>query len=111
MIIDNLDIRDVAIGSDKTNTELIVDADRVLALAVPFERFKQHAPACKVGQSTSRIQRIKSSHGYPLDVAKSTAMLSPEDLLGFTATERTNQQGLFVQRNTLYLKRERWPKR
>jgi hypothetical protein len=95
MIIDNLDIRDVAIGSDKTNTELIVDADRVLALAVPFERFKQHAPACKVGQSTSRIQRIKSSHGYPLDVAKSTA----------------NQQGLFVQRNTLYLKRERWPKR
>jgi hypothetical protein len=92
MVIDNLDIRDVAIGPDKADTELIVDADRVLTLTVPFERFERHAAAGEVGQFTGRIQQIKSSHGYPLDIAKSAAMLSPEDLLGFTATERNNQQ-------------------
>lgn len=43
MVIDNLDIRDVAIGPDKADTELIVDTDRVLALTVPFERFERQS--------------------------------------------------------------------
>ena len=56
MVIDNPDIRGVAIGPDKAATELIVDPDRVLALTVPFEQFDRHAATSKIRQLSGCIE-------------------------------------------------------
>jgi hypothetical protein len=93
VIIDNLYIAGVSVQPYKAQSELEVDPDRVLALAVAGERLKRITDACQVAEHLRRMKHYQFSERDALDRTELPAVLFIEDLFGFSTAEG-NDQGL-----------------
>ena len=99
MIIDNLNIGRAAIGPDKADAELIVDANAVLTHPFTFERLQPitRRRAQKI-QCLGGIELRQLAFRYGLDRSESSGTAALEQSLGIGASE-----GLDHQQNVLRL--------
>src|SRR6185437_11682897 len=91
VIIHNLDLFSAAVVPHEADPPLIVDADRMLPLAVAFERFQP--VAWRVAQIAERAGAVKQEQlaaGLPLDAAETRHVLVREQASGRRVTERAD---------------------
>jgi hypothetical protein len=78
MIIDNLDVRGSSRHPTETDTELVVDANAVLAGSIAGERFQAIAwRDAQITQSKGDLQLPKLSLGHCFDVPKPLDSAAP----------------------------------
>lgn len=89
MVIDDLNTLRMALSPEKANSPLVIDANAMLPLSIPFERFKPiRSRQSKIFQSDSRINRVELHKCPPLNLAReSFHKLTLEDSLGIGITE------------------------
>jgi hypothetical protein len=94
VIVDDLNIFRSFRGPDETHAPLVVDADAVLPLALPFQRFQSITRGrSQIFQDQRPIQLLKLAKGRSLDVDPPLDPLAKEKRLRFSATEALDCQG------------------
>ena len=89
MVIDDLNTLRMAISPKKADSPLVIDANAVLPLSIPFERFKPiRGRQPKIFQPDSRVNRVELHKCPPLNLAReSFHKLALEDSLVIGITE------------------------
>jgi hypothetical protein len=105
MIVDNFHIVSVPIMPDKTDAPLLIDANRVLALAISAERFQ--LVSGRGGQNrefrrSMKLQELSQSHS--IKGAETFRALVPEKLLGVLGAKALDHP-FNVARNASHVKR------
>jgi len=89
MVIDNFDVLDTVLMPFKADPPLPVDADGVLAIAVPAQRFQAVSRRdAKIRQRFGKMQHDQLARGQPLNVlGKLSGKAAMENLFGLAAFE------------------------
>ena len=92
MVIDYLNFSGVPVQPHKTDAKHVVYANRVLPLAVAFERLMRGSDPGKIGQFFRRVEHDQLSECDPLNTSEPAALLFAEDLLRFRAAKGNDHQ-------------------
>jgi len=94
VVIDNFDFGGAFSGPDEAQSELIIDADAVLAAPVPVQRLqaigRRYAQIPQIGRN---VEHRQLAQGSGFDVAPPRHALAIEQRLRAFAGERLDRQG------------------